>query len=299
MTAGRPTATAAAGACRVHRPCAALSLPVGIHASGRRRPAAIRPSVTPGGGLPGYMSVTGTSRWGRRFGQVAAHRFGRGIMAAARYDIVIIGSGPGGATMARKPARTGRRILLPGPGGCRPRERENRDSRAVFVAGRGAGQGRRPARIPRTVPGDALRPDGAAFGRCPADLGGLAAEPGPPQGPQGPSGPHRDQCRRSLAAEARAAAALRQARDASASARTQPLPRQGHPNGGTAHQAGTLRFGTDPRSPVLDAGCKAHDPGKLVATGAGVLPSIGAVSPMMAIIANALRIADHIAARLR
>jgi choline dehydrogenase-like flavoprotein len=31
------------------------------------------------------------------------------------------------------------------------------------------------------------------------------------------------------------------------------------PIGGTAHQAGTVRFGTDPKSSALDLNCKAHE----------------------------------------
>ena len=34
---------------------------------------------------------------------------------------------------------------------------------------------------------------------------------------------------------------------------------QNTPIGGTAHQAGTMRFGTNPKSSVLDLDCKAHE----------------------------------------
>ena len=70
------------------------------------------------------------------------------------------------------------------------------------------------------------------------------------------------------------------------------------PVGGTAHQAGTMRFGTDPRSSVLDVDCKAHELDNLYATDAGFFPSIGAVNPTLTIIANALRVADHLRDRL-
>ena len=70
------------------------------------------------------------------------------------------------------------------------------------------------------------------------------------------------------------------------------------PVGGTAHQAGTMRFGTDPRSSVLDTHCKAHELDNLYATDAGFFPSIGAVNPTLTIIANALRVADHLRERL-
>ena len=70
------------------------------------------------------------------------------------------------------------------------------------------------------------------------------------------------------------------------------------PIGGTAHQAGTARFGTDPASSVLDLDCKAHELDNLYVADASFFPSIGAVNPTLTIIANALRMADRIKARL-
>ncbi len=70
------------------------------------------------------------------------------------------------------------------------------------------------------------------------------------------------------------------------------------PIGGTAHQAGTLRFGRDPSTSVLDVNCKAHELDNLYVTDASFFPSIGAVNPTLTIIANALRVADHIIARM-
>ena len=57
-------------------------------------------------------------------------------MVSERYDVIIIGSGPGGATMAWRLAKTGKRILLLERGDYLPRERENWDSQAVFVDAR-------------------------------------------------------------------------------------------------------------------------------------------------------------------
>jgi choline dehydrogenase-like flavoprotein len=74
---------------------------------------------------------------------------------------------------------------------------------------------------------------------------------------------------------------------------------QNIPIGGTAHQAGTLVFGTDPRTSVLDTNCKAHGIDNLYVTDASFFPSIGAVNPTLTIIANALRVGEHLAARLR
>lgn len=53
-----------------------------------------------------------------------------------RYDIVIIGTGAGGGTLAHTLAPSGKRILLIERGGFLPREKENWDEHAVFARGR-------------------------------------------------------------------------------------------------------------------------------------------------------------------
>ena len=73
---------------------------------------------------------------------------------------------------------------------------------------------------------------------------------------------------------------------------------QNIPIGGTAHQAGTLVFGTDPEKSVLDIHCKAHGIDNLYVTDASFFPSVGAVNPTLTLIANALRVGDVIAERL-
>ncbi len=73
---------------------------------------------------------------------------------------------------------------------------------------------------------------------------------------------------------------------------------KGIPIGGTAHQAGTARFGNDPANSVLDLDCKAHELDNLYVTDASFFPSIGAVNPTLTIIANALRVAERIKVRL-
>ena len=65
-----------------------------------------------------------------------------------------------------------------------------------------------------------------------------------------------------------------------------------------AHQAGTCRFGTDPKTSVLDVNCKAHELDNLYVVDTSFFPSIGAVNPGLTAIANALRVGDHIRARL-
>ena len=66
----------------------------------------------------------------------------------------------------------------------------------------------------------------------------------------------------------------------------------------TAHQAGTARFGTDPATSVLDVHCRAHDLDNLYVVDSSFMPSIGAVNPTLTIIANALRVGDHIVERI-
>jgi len=70
------------------------------------------------------------------------------------------------------------------------------------------------------------------------------------------------------------------------------------PIAGTAHQCGTVRFGHDPKSSVLDADCKAHDLDNLYVVDGSFFVSSTAVNPALTIMANALRVADHLAARL-
>ncbi len=71
------------------------------------------------------------------------------------------------------------------------------------------------------------------------------------------------------------------------------------PLAGVAHQAGTARFGSDPATSVADGTCKAHELDNLYLADASIFPSIGAVNPALTVMANAIRVGDHIAARLR
>lgn len=63
---------------------------------------------------------------------------------------------------------------------------------------------------------------------------------------------------------------------------------------GMSHQNGTLRFGTDPATSVLDLNCKAHDLENLYVVDASFFPSCGAFNPSLTIAANALRVGDHL-----
>jgi choline dehydrogenase-like flavoprotein len=67
-----------------------------------------------------------------------------------------------------------------------------------------------------------------------------------------------------------------------------------HRNRNTTHQCGTLCFGTDPRTSVLDPYCRTHDIDNLFVVDASFFPSSAAVNPALTIAAQALRVADHI-----
>jgi choline dehydrogenase-like flavoprotein len=71
------------------------------------------------------------------------------------------------------------------------------------------------------------------------------------------------------------------------------------PLAGCAHQAGTCRFGTDPRTSVLDVNCKTHELDNLYVVDTSFFPSIGAVNPGLTAIANALRVGEHLVERMQ
>jgi choline dehydrogenase-like flavoprotein len=71
------------------------------------------------------------------------------------------------------------------------------------------------------------------------------------------------------------------------------------PLAGVAHQNGTIRFGHDPKSSALDVNCKAHELDNLYVVDGSFFPSSSAVNPALTIIANALRVGDHLLERLR
>jgi choline dehydrogenase-like flavoprotein len=70
------------------------------------------------------------------------------------------------------------------------------------------------------------------------------------------------------------------------------------PLAGVAHQCGTVRFGGDPATSALDVDCKAHDLDNLYVVDASFFPSSSAVNPALTVMANALRIGDHLIDRL-
>ncbi|MGB8702795.1 MAG: GMC family oxidoreductase [Thermosynechococcaceae cyanobacterium] len=71
------------------------------------------------------------------------------------------------------------------------------------------------------------------------------------------------------------------------------------PLDGVGHQVGTCRFGEDPTNSVLDLNCRTHDIDNLYVVDGSFFCSSGAVNPTLTIIANALRVGDHLCDRLK
>lgn len=64
------------------------------------------------------------------------------------------------------------------------------------------------------------------------------------------------------------------------------------------HPCGTLRFGNDKKSSVLDKNCRAHDVKNLYVVDSSFMPTSFGVNPSLTIAANALRVADHLTSEL-
>jgi len=87
---------------------------------------------------------------------------------------------------------------------------------------------------------------------------------------------------------------LKRAGHASASIPLHAYFKKRIPIEGVGHQNGTCRMGTDPATSVLDPHCKAHDLDNLYVVDASCFVSASAVNPSLTVIANAIRIADHL-----
>ena len=64
------------------------------------------------------------------------------------------------------------------------------------------------------------------------------------------------------------------------------------------HQCGTCRFGKDPATSVLDLNCRTHELDNLYVVDGGFFPSSGALNPTLTIIANAIRVGEHLLQRM-
>lgn len=75
-------------------------------------------------------------------------------------------------------------------------------------------------------------------------------------------------------------------------------PRSDMPVQVVAHQCGTCRFGEDPKTSVLNLDCRAHEVDNLYVVDSSFFPSSASVSPALTVIANALRVGEHLIQRL-
>lgn len=66
-----------------------------------------------------------------------------------------------------------------------------------------------------------------------------------------------------------------------------------------AHHLGTTRMSADPELGVVDSDCRVHSVGNLYVSGGSVFPTSGHANPTLTVLALALRLADHVAQRLR
>ena len=64
------------------------------------------------------------------------------------------------------------------------------------------------------------------------------------------------------------------------------------------HQSGTCRFGEDPSNSVLDPNCRTYDVNNLYVVDGSFFPSSSGVNPTLTIIANALRVGNHLIEQL-
>ncbi len=84
--------------------------------------------------------------------------------------------------------------------------------------------------------------------------------------------------------------------DASAPWETDPLIGN-HPIGGF-HHMGTTRMADDRRAGVVNANCRVHGVENLFVAGSSVFPTSGWANPTLTILALALRLGDHLDARV-
>lgn len=68
---------------------------------------------------------------------------------------------------------------------------------------------------------------------------------------------------------------------------------------GGSHHMGVTRMHPDPGRGVVDPDCLVHGLSNLYAAGSSVFPTVGYANPTLTIIALALRLADHLEARIR
>ena len=75
------------------------------------------------------------------------------------------------------------------------------------------------------------------------------------------------------------------------------FPRGEAPLSVVGYQCGTCRMGTDPTTSVLDVNCRTYAIDNLYVVDSSFFPSCPSVSPALTVMANALRVGDHLLSR--
>jgi choline dehydrogenase-like flavoprotein len=91
----------------------------------------------------------------------------------------------------------------------------------------------------------------------------------------------------------RRATFLRQLKEVFKPFRKIPLG-SGKDNANLGHVCGTCRFGTDPKTSVLDPQNRAHEVDNLYVVDTSFFPSSAGLNPSLTVAANALRVAEHV-----
>ncbi len=87
-------------------------------------------------------------------------------------------------------------------------------------------------------------------------------------------------------------------KDSKEAKRSAVFPRGEAPVQVVGYQSGTCRMGVDPATSVLDINCRTHEIDNLYVVDSSFFPSCPSASPALTIMANALRVGDHLLARL-
>lgn len=163
------------------------------------------------------------------------------------YDVIIVGTGAGGGTLAYKLAPSGKRILLLERGDYVPREKDNWNPRVVNAEGK-----YQTPEVWRDRDGNivlAYTPNNVeAHKRLIVTLENLMQQ-------QTKCAIHGHACHQGLFAR-------------------NLFVGQRIPLAGVAHQNGTIRFGRDPKTSALDPHCKTHELDNLYVVDASFFPSL-------------------------
>ena len=210
------------------------------------------------------------------------------------FDVIIIGTGAGGGTLAYRLAASGKRILLIERGPYVPREKDNWSTKAgaAALAPHWTLELMGKHSLDFWLTSEDL-PD--PNNRVTLDRDGKIVLSYKPNNEEG----HRrltEKLKSSMKRQTKCAVHGHECHEGLFARNL--YAGQRIPLAGVAHQNGTIRFGADPRTSALDMNCRAHEVDNLYVVDASFFVSSGAVNPALTIMANALRVGDHLLDRL-